>query len=93
MTITKAHAIEALYLIRTTGSPEAAAHDCSISLQAIEPYTDGRLSLVRTICRKVAEKPCRMHQLRGMAGEVPCEPYADATGAIHYRPAAVAVAR
>ncbi len=88
MTITAAHAIEALALIRFCGSPEAAAHDCSISLQAIEPYTDGRLHVVRTICRKVAEKPCRMHQLRGMAGEAACQPYADETGAIHYRPLA-----
>ncbi len=41
------------YLLATHETPARAAHDCSISLQAIRPYSDSRLENVRDILRRM----------------------------------------
>jgi hypothetical protein len=54
--ITVQQAIDLHALIVRHGSPEAAAHDCTIALTAIAPYTDRRLSALRDLCRWIASR-------------------------------------
>jgi hypothetical protein len=91
MTINQSTAREALAWLRTYGTPEHAAHQVTVQLTAIQPYTDGQLVTVRTVLRRIADKPCRRLQLEAFADGQPerVEAYGRPDGSIHFRQRAV----
>jgi hypothetical protein len=53
-TVSKTTAQSALAMLRMFGTLEHAAHQCSVQLTAIQPYTDSHLIAVQSLLRKVA---------------------------------------
>jgi hypothetical protein len=54
ITITPATATRAISLIAHCGTPEQAAHDCRVQLQALGHYTDRALSAVLRVLELIA---------------------------------------
>jgi len=86
MRVTPAVARTALfYLAEANGTPEAAAHQCSIQLQAIEPYTCSHTSAVRAVLRMLTpDRPDRLLAVQRTAEGLPVEQYAGPDGRIRF---------
>lgn len=55
MTVTRATARTAEYLLTQHGTAAAGAYQCSVQLRAIKPYTDRQLSAVRHLLEVLAQ--------------------------------------